>query len=208
MVKKEAIEITGGLTSTSKMPCNSYSLSPFSCKTGNKLCKKEGSICKKCYARKGFYSFPHIKKVQQKRLKSIDKDNWENAMVFLIKNSKKDFFRWHDSGDIQSIKHLKKIVNIARRLPKISFWLPTKETKMVQLARKKGVRFPKNITIRHSTFFIGAAPDKTYNRLNTSTVNSNIGFDCPVRSNKENCNTFNCRACWNKTIKNINFHLH
>ena len=45
MKVKEAKEITGSLTRTSKMPGLSYSLPAWECKTGAKLRKIPGSVC-------------------------------------------------------------------------------------------------------------------------------------------------------------------
>ena len=64
MKVKDAKEITGSLTRTSKMPGLSYSLPAWECKTGSKLRKVKGSVCASCYALKGNYT----------RYKAI---NWE-----------------------------------------------------------------------------------------------------------------------------------
>jgi hypothetical protein len=45
MKVKQAKEITGSLTRTSKMPGLSYSLPAWECKTGSKLRKIKGSVC-------------------------------------------------------------------------------------------------------------------------------------------------------------------
>ena len=50
MKVKDAKEITGSLTRTSKMPGLSYSLPAWECKTGSKLRKIKGSVCASCYA--------------------------------------------------------------------------------------------------------------------------------------------------------------
>ena len=98
---KEAKEITGSMTRTSKMPGLSYSLPAWECKTGAKLVKVPGSVCAGCYAMKGNYTrYPAIKAAQYKRLASISKPEWVMAMVIQIKRQK--YFRWHDAGDIQS----------------------------------------------------------------------------------------------------------
>ena len=52
MKVKEAKQITGSLTRTSKMPGLSYSLPAWECKTGSKLRKIKGSVCASCYALK------------------------------------------------------------------------------------------------------------------------------------------------------------
>jgi len=54
MKKIEAIQIIGGdLSATTKMPCKSFNLPAWECKTGSKLAKIKGSVCFNCYAMKG-----------------------------------------------------------------------------------------------------------------------------------------------------------
>ena len=52
---KQALDIVGGLSAPSKMPCSSYSISATRCVTGSKLAKIEGTVCHNCYALKGNY---------------------------------------------------------------------------------------------------------------------------------------------------------
>ncbi len=52
MLKKEAKQITGGLSAPGKMPGPSYNLPAWACITGSKLAKIPGTICNKCYAKK------------------------------------------------------------------------------------------------------------------------------------------------------------
>ena len=58
---KEAKEITGGLSSPSKMPGYAYNLPAWKCITGVKLQAVEGSVCAGCYAMKGRYRFRNVK---------------------------------------------------------------------------------------------------------------------------------------------------
>ncbi len=37
------------------------------------------------------------------------------------------FFRWFDSGDLQSVEMVRDIVAVAERTPEIRHWLPTRE---------------------------------------------------------------------------------
>ena len=98
--KKDASIVCGTLTSTSKMPCKSYSLPTEACQTGFKMAQIAGSICSSCYANKGFYSMyqNNIKPAQFARLDSINDDNWVSGMVSLVGSD--TYFRWHDSGDL------------------------------------------------------------------------------------------------------------
>ena len=107
MNKKEAKEITGGLSAPSKMPGPAYNLPAVACITGAKLVKVPGSVCAGCYALKGRYRFPNVQAALNRRLKSLEHPDWIRAMVVLI--DKAPWFRWHDSGDLQGPEHLKKI---------------------------------------------------------------------------------------------------
>jgi hypothetical protein len=55
--KKQAREITGGLSKPSKMPGPAFNLPASRCITGAKLVKVPGSVCHGCYALKGRYRF-------------------------------------------------------------------------------------------------------------------------------------------------------
>ena len=69
MLKKEAKEITGGLSAPGKMPEGSYNLPASACQTGAKLREIPDTPCHKCYAFKGRYNFPNVKDALARRLK-------------------------------------------------------------------------------------------------------------------------------------------
>ena len=123
MLKKEASKITGGLSAPGKMPEGSYNLPAAACKTGAKLREIPGTPCYGCYAFKGRYNFSNVQQALQRRLKSLDHPQWIEAMTVLVKGKK--HFRWHDSGDIQSVQHLLNILrsadllSIINNVPKI-----------------------------------------------------------------------------------------
>jgi len=204
---KQATEIIGGFTVTSKMPTISYSISAKDCKTGSKLRKIKNSVCSDCYALKGNYVrySKNIEKAQNKRLKAITSKDWVNAMVYIMKHQKQvvnsGLFRWHDSGDIQSMEHLQKIVDIAKSTPNIKHWLPTKESNIIK--NFKG-DIPKNLIIRLSGSFInGKAP--IYK--NTSTVTTDKD-KATCRSFENNGQCKDCRKCWDSSIQNISYLNH
>ena len=68
MLKKEAAQITGGLSAPNKMPGPSINLPAVACITGAKLVNVKGSTCSGCYALKGRYRFPNVKDAMQRRL--------------------------------------------------------------------------------------------------------------------------------------------
>ena len=205
-----ALSFVGGLSAPSKMPCRSYSIPAKYCKTGAKLVSVKNSVCSKCYALKGFYNMPNVKAVLEKRYQSIDKPEWVEAMTIAIRTYEKSgFFRWHDSGDIQSVFHLTKIVQIANNLPDIQFWLPTREYSFVSEFVKLYGNFPSNLTVRLSSLMInGNAPSGIAKvlGLTTSGVSKDNSFSCPASNQGNKC--LSCRACWDKSVKNVSYKLH
>ena len=205
--------IGGGLSDTSKMPSYSINLSALDCITGSKLVNVKDSVCYGCYALNGNYKRYNLPLKMQLsgKTQNINKLEWVEAVVYLIDNqgNKKDknYFRWHDSGDLQSIEHLEKIVQVCLLTPSVKHWLPTREYKIVNDFIKNGGKIPGNLVIRFSAHMVDQKPPKT--RFNTSTVHKNkafIGNECESYKNKNQCGT--CRDCWNPSIKNISYKYH
>ena len=121
MNTKEALKIIGGsLSKPSKMPGWSIGLPAKECKTGGKLQKVPGSVCYDCYALKGCYIFKVVQDAQYRRLAAIKSPQWVDAMAHLINSKKPDVFRWHDSGDVQDLNHLMKILKcVSSRHPSV-----------------------------------------------------------------------------------------
>ena len=198
MLKKEAKEITGGLSSPSKMPGPSFNLPAAACITGAKLVKVAGSTCSGCYALKGRYRFPNVKEAMQRRLAKLHDPRWIEAMVTLI--DKQPVFRWHDSGDLQSVEHLKNIFEVCKLTPETRHWLPTREAKFLPLNTDS---IPKNLIIRLSGHKIDK-PAASFWRW-TSTVVTD-GKSCPAKEQGNECK--DCRACWDRSTANIAYGLH
>ena len=175
MTRSEAILTVGsGLSNTSKMPSFSFNLSALDCKTGSKLVDVEGSVCDGCYALKGNYQRYKLPVKMQPKTAKISNPRWVEAMVFLINNqgNKKDrnYFRWHDSGDIQSLEHLRKIVLVCEQTPDVKHWIPTREYKIVKMYLDIHGKFPANLTVRLSAHMVDEKAPNIAN-LPTSTVN-------------------------------------
>jgi hypothetical protein len=193
------------------MPCHGYSIPATRCKIGKILQKIKGSICSDCYAMKGRYLFQNVIDAMERRFQSLSSPLWVEAITFLIqKKEKSGFFRWHDSGDLQSTDHLEKIVQVAKNLPSIRFWLPTREYGIVaDYVEKMGKAIPENLTIRLSAFMMdGITPDSIAKRLGVvvSGVSTNGGFTCP--SSKQGNICADCRACWSKDVFLVNYKAH
>ena len=203
--KNQASAIVGGLTQTSKMPCKSYSLPTIACQTGYKMAQVKGSVCASCYADKGFYKIYQatIEPAQMARFASLVDPLWVDSMVNLIGSDQ--YFRWHDSGDIQSLEHLENIAQVARLTPKCKHWLPTREYGMVKdyIAKHGRNGIPANLVVRLSAMYpdrpvivpvsLQSVPGIAKSNVHTEKP---IGSDC--NASKQNGECRDCRKCWNR----------
>ena len=209
---KDAWAYIGGLSEPSKMPWYSYSLPASRCKIGSVLAILGDTTCHDCYALKHWYASSHVQKCLERRYQALvtNTDRWYNAMITVLTHKSQNrpqYFRWHDSGDLQGVWHLQAIVNIAEALPHIQFWLPTREYSMVAEYRLHG-HIPSNLTIRLSAHKTNT--NWQVKSLPTSTVFTEQwkgqGQLCHANSQGHKC--LDCRACWDKSIQNIVYQQH
>jgi hypothetical protein len=211
---KDLRAIVGGLSSPGKMPCHGYSLPAKECLTGSKLRQVSGSTCKGCYAMKGRYRFPSVEQAMYRRLESLSDPEWPEAMAELIRRKGEGFFRWHDSGDLQSTEHLASICQVAYLTPETQHWLPTREYRIVSEFLESGGTFPPNLNVRLSAHMIGGhTPSfpRLQGRVTISTVSRADGayegaHECPARHQDNTCG--DCRACWTPSVGHVDYHLH
>lgn len=213
---KEANDVIGKLTTTTKMPCKSYNLPAMECKVGSALRKVKGSTCFGCYAMRGNYNWPAVKNAMYRRLKSIRDEKWVSAITFLINNDyeKKsiDVFRWHDSGDLQDWEHLLKIIEVCNNTPNVKHWLPTREYGLISKLIKSDVVIPSNLVIRLSATMINGkitsvlSEEIMYSTVHTSDKTNVEGYVCPAPTQDNECK--DCRACWDKNIKIVSYKKH
>ena len=195
----EAKKITESLTRTSKMPGLSYSLPAWACQTGAKLRKVKTSPCYGCYALKGNYTrYPAIKIAQYRRLAAIKMEGWTRAMAVQILKQK--YFRWHDAGDVQSHEHMAKIIEVCKLTPNTQHWLPTQERQYLP----KPEDVPENLIIRLSAAKVDGTAGNAWSH--SSTVVTDGSPSCPAPTQGGKC--LDCRACWNKDIKNVSYGKH
>jgi hypothetical protein len=206
---KSALDYVGGISTTTKMPCPSYGLSARLCITGSRLAKIEGSTCSDCYALKGMYGDwnTNVQQAHAKRAATLYAPLWVDAMSFIITRKKLAYFRWHDSGDLQSFQHLLNIVSVAEKCPGTKFWLPTREKKIVFQYQQAFGDFPKNLIVRVSATMLDTPASPEFKT--TSTVHKDkkpIGFACLAPKQDGECR--DCRECWNPRRKNISYNHH
>ena len=207
---KQAYEIIGSLGKPSKMPGFAYGTPAELCKTGSKLRKDKRSVCYKCYAMKGFYMFSNVKPAFYKRFEAMKHPLFVEAMTLVIKSKTKQtkYFRWKDSGDIDSLSELERIVMVCQNTPKVKHWLPTREVKIVSDYLKIYKAFPGNLVVRVSAPLVNGEPLPNF--PNTSTVHSAgkkwYGKKCIAYKQNNECK--DCRACWNTKVNNISYKQH
>lgn len=235
LTKFMATAIVGSLGQPSKMPGPSYGLDAWQCEVGNILAEEPGSTCSGCYARKHFYRWYYAAKIARARRHiALSHPLWVEAMTALIwfhvKDGGEPYFRWHDSGDLQSLNHFENICAVAEATPRVAHWLPTREYGVVRQYLVEGGKIPKNLSVRLSSHWNGEAPrvPPELAHLPTSTVHFDRGAPVrvgPRRNSTVECraglrettdvqghsvSSFcgSCRACWTPSVVNVSYPIH
>ena len=199
MLKKVASAIVGGLSKPGKMPCYSINLPAWACKLGSILAKISGTTCHGCYALKGRYRFKTTKRAMARRLRALSHGSWTKAMTALITGHK--YFRWHDSGDLQGVQHLKNIFEVCKNTPDTRHWLPTREHGLLALMDPAVV--PKNLIIRISATKVDGRAPSWWPWTSTVSTKSKT---CPAPDQGGKCKS--CRACWSRDVPNVTYAKH
>ena len=202
MLKKEANKITGGLSKPSKMPGPAHNLPANRCITGAKLVKVPGSVCAGCYALKGRYRFKNVQDALNRRLKALEDQRWVEAMVTLVTGHA--HFRWHDSGDIQSLEHLKNIFEVCKLTPETAHWLPTREARFLKDIQPEVV--PKNLKIVLSDHMVDQEKPASWWAFTSGVTTDAAQITCPAPKQNNECKS--CRACWDTSVKRVVYGKH
>ena len=205
------VDYVGGFSKPSKMPWLSFNLSALRCKIGSRLAKIEGTVCADCYALAGFYAMRDAQAAAERRLAAMSRPFWAEACAEALNRKaakiapRNRFFRWFDSGDIQSPAMLAQLVRVAELCPGIAFWLPSKEYGIaVDYAASNAI--PDNLCIRLSAYrknvsgpvALAMRHGLTVSEVITSAELASPGsFVCPSSMQGNKC--LACRACWLKS---------
>lgn len=195
--------IAGTLSDTSKMPGKSASLSALKCITGGKLAQKAGSVCAICYALRNNYTWPSVGVSMDRRQQGLTHPQWTDAMVTLISRAGSPWFRWFDSGDLQSMDHLRNILDVCRRTPDVAHWLATKEAQFVRQLQPDDV--PDNLVLRLSSPMIDQRPVSWWPWTST-VVSDGDNASCPAKRQGNSCGE--CRACWDGLQLTVSYPEH
>lgn len=221
---ERAFEIVKSLSRPGKMPCPGYSIPAKNCITGAQLAKQKGTICNECYAMRGWY--PKREDFLQARQDALQHPEWIDAMTYLILDQQMPFFRWHDSGDLQGVWHLEKILQVVQNTPNCKHWLPTREYGIIQdywrqHGRKSLSKSFPNLSIRLSaTMFDGELPTTLAKMIGVQTSGVNTSdYNCPAYSGTPEHTYIDhgevihgacgpCRKCWDQDIFSVIYKRH
>lgn len=201
---KLAETITGGLSFPSKMPCPSWGVSATRCRVDSVLARRSGTVCSECYATRGRYAFPSTQEKLEQRYRGLFHPLWTPAMVFLVGYYCDQYFRLFDSGDLQGISHLRNLITLARHVPDVQMWLPTREHETV---RSCASEIPENLIVRVSAQQIDGQPPSWWPTTSTVVSAQQAGPGvCPAKDQDNQCQE--CRACWDREVRNVAYRLH
>ena len=211
---KYPIEFQGQKTSllswTSAMDCHSLSLPAQDSCPGAVF--GEGAICQGCYASIGRYCSVNVLNAQwirymwlRQNLRTI-KGSWEiiTTMVNAIHDTKTEYFRFFDSGDVFSVKMAWAIRRICELTPSVKYWMPTRSWHLKSSlgeATKSLGKVP-NLVVRPSALYVNkTAPSisgmpKGSGVVDLTTSKLVQQYLCPKSVNGGSCESNKCRSCW------------
>lgn len=220
---KKLWDVVGGLSTPSKMPGFGYGLPARECKLGSILRKIKDTVCFKCYAMKGHYAISPTIKAQYRRFEKVMQaasgtDILANltftiAFAKLLKMLKETYFRWHDSGDLQSSEHLRVVADIAIATPEINHWLPTLEVGILREYFKRNLQLPENLIVRVSAVKLNHKPDLSLTGFGSRVFDKNATPEllegvslCEAYTRGGKCG--DCRKCWDTLVPLVGYPLH
>jgi hypothetical protein len=227
-IKGHTTKDTHGLSSMDKMWGPSEDTPTWGCPMGTKLRGVDGSVCEGCYVD----NIPHLKSdsVQSHQIKNLlglaNPQMYAAALSWQLGQANHDMIRLNSSGDIQNAHHFALLSDVAAAHPDKKFWLSTREHEQLGKFMESGGRIPANLTVRvsqhmqHQTVhdseqmrgLMASHPNITGSSVNASHKYGNGEvWVCPAAgetSPNNTCEAHNCDACWDPSIKAIDYTGH
>lgn len=172
---------------------------------------KGAEVCEGCYAKKGMYRFPVVKGVREYNREDYKKNDWVDRMITEV--SKYDYFRWFDSGDMETPELAAKIRSVVAKTKGTTHWLPTRSDKIPKIKHEieglipghTDLSFFTNVSLRLSADNVGLDKQERTG-VNSYVINNTVEdlfkakqrgiFVCPVGTNpnQKSCDT--CTMCY------------
>ena len=231
-INTTTLDSQGGMSNPGKMWGGSEDHPTAACNVGAAMRKQPGSPCYGCYVDFGRQNQAGAQRIQWANLMGLANPNmYAAALSYQIENhSQGDRLRFFSGGDLQSPNHLAMLVDIAKQHPEKMFWLPTREIGHVGKyldANKTAdglhtVPIPENLTLRLSSpkgdlshqltqHMAESHPQITMSTMNASHQNHEEVWVCPSAGHKDEkgtCEHWGCDACWNPSIRHIDYSGH
>lgn len=203
------------ISQTSKMKITGSKVGSWSLPAGTSCPGAKGAeVCEGCYAKKGMYRFPVVKNVREHNKQDYHRDDWVAEMIKEV--SKYDYFRWFDSGDIETPELAQRIEQVIESTPHCKHWLPTRSDKISSInyhlkrpissiygGGMSYISDLKNVALRPSADNIGLNNNERPG-VNSYVINPEDVFEakrqgiylCPVTTdkNRKSCDT--CTKCY------------
>ncbi len=164
--------------------------------------------CKGCYATTGNYRFENVKAPRRHNKEDWQRLAWVDDMVAEL--NKDRFFRWFDSGDMYTLALAEKILEVMKRTPWVSHWLPTRMYKFPKFRQVLAdMQALPNVSVRFSSDSItGQYTKKLHGSVIIPTAaDIEPGMTlCRAYENEGKCS--GCRACYDKKVKVIAYPAH
>jgi len=164
--------------------------------------------CKGCYATTGNYRFENVKAPRRHNKEDWQRLAWCDDMVAEL--NKDRFFRWFDSGDMYTLALAEKILEVMKRTPWVSHWLPTRMYKFPKFRQVLAeMQALPNVSVRFSSDSItGDYKKKLHGSVIIPTAaDIKPGMTlCRAYENEGKCS--GCRACYDKKVKVIAYPAH
>lgn len=164
--------------------------------------------CKGCYATTGNYRFENVKAPRRHNKEDWQRLAWVDDMVAAL--AKDTHFRWFDSGDMYTLALAEKILEVMKRTPWVSHWLPTRMHKFPKFRQVLSeMQSLPNVMVRFSSDSItGQYTKKLHGSVIIPTAaDIKPGMTlCRAYENEGKCS--GCRACYDKKVKVIAYPAH
>jgi hypothetical protein len=164
--------------------------------------------CSGCYATTGNYRFANVKAPRLHNREDWQRLEWVDDMVKALNDSR--YFRWLDSGDLYALGLAEKVLEVMKRTPWVSHWLPTRMHKFPKFRRVlTDMQRLDNVSVRFSSDSVTGDYTKGLHGSVIVPTPEHVkpGMTlCEAYARGGTCS--GCRSCWDKSVDVIAYPAH